>query len=83
MVNRDGHAVAHWTLAAGVVVPSKGTRQSKGCRYILTQSKGVVAGSAYSLRVAGHTITVPRGHIGAGNLFIDLPHGQYTRLTRG
>ena len=76
-----GRVLATWTLPAGAAVPSKG-HQASGCRYVLTQSTGIEVGlPAYSLRIASHTLKVPRNNIG-GNLFIVLPHRQYTRLVR-
>lgn len=75
--------LARWTLPAGAVVLSKHERRARDCRYVLTQSKGTEVGfDAYWLRVASHTLKVPRDNIG-GNLYIVLPDRQYIRLIHG
>lgn len=80
--NGAGRVLATWRLPAGAVVPSKSDRQMGGCRFVLTQSTGIEVGfDAYFLRIASHTVNVLRRNI-RGNLFIVVPHVQYTRLIK-
>lgn len=74
--NGAGQVLATWTLPTGAVLRRAG---QTGCRFMLTQSTGIESFKKYSLRIASHTLAVPRRNID-GNLFIELPNRQYTRL---
>lgn len=77
--NGAGKVLATWTLPTGAILSAA---RGSGCRFVLTQSSGIeMSFDTYALRLASHTLTVPRDNIG-GNLFIELPNRQYTRSIR-
>jgi hypothetical protein len=78
-----GRVLATWTLPKGFPVQSPGNAGLTGCRYTLTRPRhGIpVQPGGFELHIASHPIYVPQRHM-RGNLFIDLPRRQYTRLTK-